>query len=146
MAKNGGRQDLPPPIGIPGNGLLDDQLAVIQLVAVGKDGALQRPVIEDDGQLNGLTLAGDGTQFAARNGDGAHPGLDHQINLGFGEEFHSGGGNGDAEGIVEYTIDAIKYIDGTEIKDVIIDGNKTVMAGVKIQNQVSANISKGSMG
>ena len=48
---------------------------------------------------------------------------------------------GDAAGIVEYTIDAIKYIDGTEIKDVIIDGNKTVMAGVKTQNQVSANIS-----
>ena len=48
---------------------------------------------------------------------------------------------GDASGIVEYTIDAIKYIDGTEIKDVIIDGNKTVMAGVRTGNQVSANIS-----
>lgn len=47
---------------------------------------------------------------------------------------------GNAAGIVEYTIDAIKYIDGTEIKDVIIDGNKTVMAGVKTENQVAANV------
>lgn len=53
---------------------------------------------------------------------------------------------GDTAGIVEYTIDAIKYIDGTEIKDVIIDGNKTVMAGVKTQNQVSANISNLNIG
>ena len=53
---------------------------------------------------------------------------------------------GNAAGIVEYTIDAIKYIDGTEIKDVIIDGNKTVMAGVKTQNQVSANISNLNIG
>ena len=43
-------------------------------------------------------------------------------------------------GIVEYTIDAIKYIDGTEIKDVIIEGNKTVMAGIHSENQVAANI------
>ena len=35
--------------------------------------------------------------------------------------------------------DAIKYIDGTEIKDVIIDGNKTVMAGIRTENQVAAN-------
>ena len=48
---------------------------------------------------------------------------------------------GDAAGIVEYTIDAIKYIDGTEIKDVIIDGNKTVMAGIKTEDQVIANVS-----
>ena len=47
---------------------------------------------------------------------------------------------GDTAGIVEYTIDAIKYIDGTEIKDVIIDGNKTVMAGIRTQNQVAASI------
>ena len=47
---------------------------------------------------------------------------------------------GDATGIVEYTIDAIKYIDGTEIKDVIIDGNKTVMAGIRTENQVAANV------
>ena len=48
---------------------------------------------------------------------------------------------GAASGIVEYTIDAIKYIDGTEIKDVVIDGNKTVKAGVKTDNQLSASIS-----
>ena len=47
---------------------------------------------------------------------------------------------GDATGIVEYTIDAIKYIDGTEIKDVIIDGNKTVMAGIRTDNQVVASV------
>ena len=49
---------------------------------------------------------------------------------------------GDAAGIVEYTIDAIKYIDGTEIKDVIIDGNKTVMAGIKTEDQVVASVSQ----
>ena len=53
---------------------------------------------------------------------------------------------GDTAGIIEYTIDAIKYIDGTEIKDVIIDGNKTVMAGVKTQNQVAANVSNVNVG
>lgn len=47
---------------------------------------------------------------------------------------------GDVSGIVEYTIDAIKYIDGTEIKDVLIDGNKTVMAGVQTENQVTAKV------
>ena len=48
---------------------------------------------------------------------------------------------GAASGIVEYTIDAIKYIDGTEIKDVIIDGDKTVTAGIKTVNQLTASIS-----
>ena len=33
----------------------------------------------------------------------------------------------------EYTIDAIKYIDGTEIKDVRMDGEKTIKAGVKYE-------------
>ena len=37
---------------------------------------------------------------------------------------------GDAEGMVEYTIDAIKYIDGTKIKDVRMDGDKTVSIAV----------------
>lgn len=37
---------------------------------------------------------------------------------------------GDAEGIVEYTIDAIKYVDGTEIKDVRMEGERTVKVGV----------------
>ena len=53
---------------------------------------------------------------------------------------------GGSRGIVEYTIDAIKYIDGTEIKDVIIDGDKTVRAGVKTENQVVANISDLNVG
>ncbi len=43
-------------------------------------------------------------------------------------------------GIQEYTIDAIKYIDGTEIKDVIMDGDKTVLAGIKVDNQVTASL------
>ena len=47
---------------------------------------------------------------------------------------------GSDAGIVEYTIDAIKYIDGTEIKDVVIDGNKTVMAGIRTENQVAASV------
>lgn len=48
---------------------------------------------------------------------------------------------GDQRGIVEYTIDAIKYVDGTEIKDVIVDGNKTVKAGIRVKNQVETEIS-----
>lgn len=47
---------------------------------------------------------------------------------------------GNAHGIVEYTIDAIKYVDGTEIKDVLIDGNKTVRAAVKTDDQVSVKL------
>ena len=47
---------------------------------------------------------------------------------------------GNASGIVEYTIDAIKYIDGTEIKDVIIDGDTTVKAGIKVEGQVTATV------
>ncbi len=37
---------------------------------------------------------------------------------------------GEAQGIVEYTIDAIKYVDGTEIKDVRMNGERTVQIGV----------------
>lgn len=37
-------------------------------------------------------------------------------------------------GYMELTIDAIKYIDGTEIKDVRIDGNKTIKTGVAYEN------------
>ena len=43
-------------------------------------------------------------------------------------------------GHLEYTIDAIKYIDGTEIKDVKIGGDKTVKAGVKYENEPTARI------
>jgi len=48
---------------------------------------------------------------------------------------------GSQAGIKEYTIDAIKYIDGTEIKDVIMDGDKTVKAGVRTSNMVTTNVS-----
>ncbi len=37
---------------------------------------------------------------------------------------------GDTKGVIEYTIDAIKYVDGTEIKDVIMDGERTIKVGV----------------
>jgi len=40
---------------------------------------------------------------------------------------------GDASGFVEYTIDAIKYIDGTTIKDVILKGEQTVIIGVDVE-------------
>ena len=53
---------------------------------------------------------------------------------------------GNTSGIVEYTIDQIKYVEGTEIKDVKIDGDKTVKVGVRIDNQVSANISNVNIG
>ena len=42
---------------------------------------------------------------------------------------------GDVEGVQEYTIDAIKYVDGTDIKDVRMDGNKTVRAGIATDKQ-----------
>ncbi|MDD4157098.1 MAG: hypothetical protein PHY08_11045, partial [Candidatus Cloacimonetes bacterium] len=48
---------------------------------------------------------------------------------------------GDVAGIIDYTIDAIKYIDGTEIKDVLIDGDKTVKAGVRADDQTYVNVS-----
>ena len=53
---------------------------------------------------------------------------------------------GQVSGLKEFTIDGIKYIDGTQIKDVQMDGNKTVKAGIRyeivptattIQEQVS---------
>ncbi len=49
---------------------------------------------------------------------------------------------GDVEGvIVEYTIDAIKYVDGTEIKDVIMEGDRTIKVGVFTEDQPVAQIS-----
>ena len=47
---------------------------------------------------------------------------------------------GNVSGVIDYTIDAIKYVDGTEIKDVIIDGDKTVKAGIRVDGQVSAKL------
>ncbi len=45
-------------------------------------------------------------------------------------------------GIVEYTIDAIKYVDETEIKDVRMDGEKTIRAGVQYDVIPNASIIK----
>lgn len=42
---------------------------------------------------------------------------------------------GDVVGLKDYTIDAIKYIDGTEIKDVIMEGDKTVKVAVKADKE-----------
>ncbi len=47
---------------------------------------------------------------------------------------------GDVQGLVDYTIDAIKYVDGTEIKDVIMDGEKTVKVAVYPEEQPTAEI------
>ena len=47
---------------------------------------------------------------------------------------------GDAAGIIEYTLDAVKYIDGTEIKDVRLDGEKTVRAGVQTDGQLTVAV------
>ena len=44
-------------------------------------------------------------------------------------------------GVFDYTIDQIKYVDGTEIKDVIINADKTVKIGVWEENMVTAEIS-----
>ena len=47
---------------------------------------------------------------------------------------------GDVGGIVEYTIDAIKYVDGTDIKDVRMDGDKTIKAGVRANDQTYVSV------
>ncbi len=49
-------------------------------------------------------------------------------------------------GYTEYTIDAIKYIDGTQIKDVdMSSGNKTVKAGVAYTKSLGASVSPTSI-
>ena len=53
---------------------------------------------------------------------------------------------GAAEGVVEYTIDAIKYVDGTEIKDVRMEGDQTVEVGVYTEKQPTANIKSETVG
>lgn len=47
---------------------------------------------------------------------------------------------GDKHGVLDYTIDEIKYVDGTQIKNVIMKGDKTVRVGVHVENSVSADI------
>ncbi len=53
---------------------------------------------------------------------------------------------GDAEGLMDYTIDAIKYIDGEDIKDVKMEGDKTVQIGVYSDKQPTATASEESIG
>ena len=48
----------------------------------------------------------------------------------------------DAEGVIDYTIDAIKYVDGTDIKDVDMRGEKTVKVGVYTSKQPKATVSE----
>lgn len=43
-------------------------------------------------------------------------------------------------GINEYTIDAIKYVDGTDIKDVRMDGDRTVKIGIRIGDDMTRAI------
>ena len=45
---------------------------------------------------------------------------------------------GDHDGVVSYTIDAIKYVDGTEIKDVRMEGDRTVDVVITPENQPTA--------
>ena len=47
---------------------------------------------------------------------------------------------GSTIGFKSYTIDAIKYIDKTEIKDVLMNGDKSIEIGVGQENLVNANI------
>lgn len=47
----------------------------------------------------------------------------------------------EAEGITSYTIDAIKYIDGEKIKDVRMNGDKTVDIAVYMEEQPTATFS-----
>lgn len=49
---------------------------------------------------------------------------------------------GDKSGIINYTIDAIKYVDKTEIKDVIMDGDKTVRVGIHSYNQIKIDVER----
>ena len=46
----------------------------------------------------------------------------------------------DAEGFVEYTIDAIKYVKGEKIKDVRMEGDKTVKIGVGTTKQPTVKV------
>lgn len=52
---------------------------------------------------------------------------------------------GDAEGPVDYTIDAIKYVDGEEIKDVRMEGERTVQIGVYSEKQPTLTASEESI-
>ncbi len=53
---------------------------------------------------------------------------------------------GDDPGLVEYTIDQIKYVDGERIKDVRMDGDRTVKVGVYDRNQPTASVKNFNIG
>ena len=53
---------------------------------------------------------------------------------------------GDVEGVVSYTIDAIKYVDGTEIKDVRMEGDDTVSVTVQPKTLPTASVSGETLG
>ena len=53
---------------------------------------------------------------------------------------------GSSIGVMDYTIDAIKYVDGTIIKDVLIEGNKTIKAGVRTSGMTGMSISNEVIG
>lgn len=48
---------------------------------------------------------------------------------------------GNAEGIIEYSIDAVKYVDGESIKDVRMEGDRTVKVAIYTEEQPTATIS-----
>jgi|GEM_PF-3010952 len=53
---------------------------------------------------------------------------------------------GEISGVIEYTIDAIKYIDGTAINDVRMEGDQTVSVGVEQTNLPFSTISNVVLG
>ncbi|MDY0277902.1 MAG: GLUG motif-containing protein [Acholeplasma sp.] len=53
---------------------------------------------------------------------------------------------GNDSGIFDYTIDAIKYIDGTDIKDVRMEGERTIKTAVRYDFEPSAEIRKEVIG
>lgn len=53
---------------------------------------------------------------------------------------------GDVEGVQEYTIDAIKYVDGEQIKDVRMEGERTVRVTITPEEQPMATVSEESIG
>ncbi len=53
---------------------------------------------------------------------------------------------GDVSGVQQYTIDAIKYVDGEQIKDVRMDGEKTVSVNITPEEQPSAVINSDVVG
>ncbi|MBO5939357.1 MAG: leucine-rich repeat protein [Clostridia bacterium] len=53
---------------------------------------------------------------------------------------------GDVDGTQEYTIDAIKYIDGEQIKDVSMDGEQTVRVHIYPEDQPTVAVTSESIG